>query len=182
MKQAKPLLLFVVAFAMLFAGCANPSAPGGDRSQSPNPAVSEAEQVLEPPESTTSEAEKALVSVDYTTDELLSKYDSFTEFIEFEDEGFQKIIFTTNIAVKDFRFIEVGYKDNDMNVTFFENEALYSLEELSPAKPFAVTWMEQGTIPHRGISFIDETDTTRYFYITMSGEDGALLLVEFKNE
>lgn len=166
MKQAKLLLLFVVA--MLFAGCANSSTAGSDPSQSPNPA--------------TSATEKVLVSVDYMTDELLSKYDSFAEFIEFEDESSQKIIFTTNIAVKNFKFIEVGYKDKDVNVTFFENKVLYSLEELSPAKPFAAIWMERGTVPHRGISFIDETDTARYFYIAMSGEDGSLLLVEFKNE
>lgn len=182
MKQTRLLLLFVVVFAMLFAGCANPSTPGSESSQSPNPAVSEREEVLEPPKATASAKEKALVSVDYSTDELLNKYDSFTEFIEFEDEGFQKIIFTSNIAVKDFRFIEVANKDNKMNVPFFENKVLYSLEELSPTKPFAATWMEQGAMPHRGISFIDETNTTRFFYITMSGEDGSLLLVEFKNE
>jgi hypothetical protein len=39
--------------------------------------------------------------------------------------------------------------------------------------------MEWGSIPHRGISFKDGTDTTRYFYIAASGEDGSLLLVEF---
>lgn len=182
MKQAKLLLLFVVAFAMLFAGCANSPAPGSDPSQLPSPDVSKKDDSPEHPGSTTSEAEKALVSVDYATDELLGKYDSFAEFIEFEDEDYQKIIFTTNIAVKDFRFIEIGFEAEDTDVTFFENNVLYSLAELLPTKPFVVTWMEWGSIPHRGISFIDETDTTRYFYIAMSGEDGSLLLVEFENE
>lgn len=165
MKQAKTLLFFMVAFAMLFAGCTNSSTPGNDIPESSNP--------------TTSVTEKVFVSVDYATDELLSKYDSFDEFVEFEDEGYQKIIFITSIVVKDFRFIEVGHKDEDMNVTFFENKVLYSLDELLPEKPFVVTWMEQGLIPHRGISFVDESNTTRYFYIAMSGEDGSLLLVEF---
>lgn len=182
MKQAKLLLLFMVVFAMLFAACANPSAPGSDSSQSPDPSDSETEETLEPTIPSDSATEEALVSVDYASDELLSEYDSFSEFIEFEDEGFQKIIFTTNIAVKDFRFIEVGYKDDDIDFTFFENDVLYSLEELSPAKPFVVTWMEQGTIPHRGISFIDETGATRYFCIAMSGEDGSVFLVEFNNK
>ena len=123
--------------------------------------------------------EKAIVSVDLATDELLSIYDSYFEFIEFEDENYQKIIFTTNIAIKNFRFIEIGFKDEDTDFTFFENKELYSIEELSPTKPFVVTWLEQGTIPHRGISFMDETGTIRYFYISMSGMDGSLLLVEF---
>ncbi len=90
MKQAKLLLLFVVVFAMLFAGCTNLSTTGSDRSQSPDPAASKAEEVLEPPKPTVFEVEKALVSVDYTADELLSEYESYTEFIEFEDEDYQK--------------------------------------------------------------------------------------------
>lgn len=181
MKESKLLLLFMVGFAILFTACTNSSTPVNDSSQSPNPIIPEVEEVSEPSKSTTSPGEKVLISVDYATDELLSQYDSFAEFIEFEDENPQKIIFTTNIPVRDFGFIEVAYKDQDMNVTFFENQLLYSLEELSPTKPFLVTWIEQGALPHRGISFIDETDRTRYFYIAMSGEDGSLLLVEFEN-
>ena len=130
-------------------------------------------------EPTTSATGTVLVNVDYATDELLSEYDSFDEFTEFEDEGYQKIIFITNIVVKDFRFIEVGYKEENTNIVFFENKVSYSLDELSPEKPLVVTWMEQGSIPHRGISFIDENNTTRYFYVAMSGEDGSLFLVEF---
>jgi tetratricopeptide (TPR) repeat protein len=139
-------------------------------------------EVSESPAFTTSATKKVLVSIDYMSDELVRKYDSIAEFIEFEDEGYQKIIFTTNIAVKDFKFIEVSFKEQDMGIAFFENKILYSLEELLPEKPFVVTWMEWGSIPHRGISFIDETDTTRYFSIQASGEDGSLYLSEFENE
>ena len=179
MEQAKTLLFSMVTFAMLFVGCTNSSTPGSDIPESQSPTVAETEQISGPPESTTSVTEKVFVSVDYATDELLSKYDFLDKFVEFEDEGYQKIIFTTNIKVKDFRFIEVGYEEKDMNVTFFENKVLYSMEELSPEKPFVVTWMEWGSIPHRGISYVDETNNTRYFYIAMSGKDGSLLLVEF---
>ncbi|NLP47522.1 MAG: hypothetical protein GX345_01095 [Clostridiales bacterium] len=196
MKQVKPLLIFALTFIILFAACAKPSTQGVDSSQSSNPALSESAQVTqapesatpgsdevtETPESTTLKAEKALISVAYMTDELLEKYDSFHEFTEGQDENSQKIIFTTNLAVKDFSFIEVAYEDKGTDFTFFENRVLYSMEELSPTKPLAVTWMEQGTIPHRGISYIDENGKTRYFYITMSGEDGSLLLLEFMNE
>lgn len=167
MKQPKTLLFLMLAFAMLFSGCTNSSTPDSDMPESTDPIVSETEDVS--------------LRVDYATDELLSKYDSFEEFVEFKDEDYQKIVFTTNITVKDFKFIEVAYKEEDSNISFFENKVLYSLDELSPEKPFIVTWMEQGAIPHRGISFVDETNTTRYFYIAMSGKDGSLLLVEFKN-
>lgn len=155
MKQCKLLFMVAMIFVMLFAACANSPASRG---------------------------EEVIVSVDYATDELLKEYDSFAEFTEFEGEGSQKIIFTTNVAASNFKFIEVGYKEEDGDIIFFGSGVLYSLGELSPEKPFTATWTEQGSIPHRGISYTDETGTTKYFYITMSGEDGSLLLVEFMNE
>jgi hypothetical protein len=155
MKQSKLLFSAAMIFVMLFAACANSPA---------------------------SQSEEVIVSVDYATDKLLKEYDSFTEFTEFEGEGFQEIIFTTNVAASNFKFIEVGYKEEDSDIILFGSKVLYSLGELSPEKPFKVTWMEQGTIPHRGISYTDETGATKYFYITMSGEDGSLFLVEFMNE
>lgn len=182
MKRTKLLLLFVVAFAVSFAGCTISFKPGGESSQTLSAAASKTEKVTEPPESTTSAREEVLVSVDYATDEVLSGYGSFTEFVEDEGEIAQKIVFTTNVEAKGFKYIEVGYRDDGVNIVFFENKVLFSPGELSPKKPFAATWMERGAIPHRGISFIDETDTARYFYIAMSGEDGSLLLVEFENE
>lgn len=197
MKQSKLLILLVIVFALLLTSCTNlftPNNTQSDSSDSSKLAVSKAEEILEAhksadskkgevsetTESTTSPKEKALINVDYMTDELLNKYNSFDEFIE--DESLPRIIFTTNITVKDFKFIEIDFRDGDEDFTFFESKVLSSLEELSPEKPFVVTWMEQGTIPHRGISFIDETDTTRYFYIAMSGKDGSIFIDEFKNE
>ncbi|NLC96479.1 MAG: hypothetical protein GX675_02790 [Erysipelotrichaceae bacterium] len=179
MKKSKFLLTFMIALILLTA-CANSSSQESNNSELPN--NSDVEKTTEPTDSNNSETEKAIVSVDYSSDDILSKYTSFTGFIDFEDENSQEIIFTTNVPVKDFKFIEVGYEEKDTDVVFFKDKVLYSQEELTPEKPFTVSWMEQGSIPNRGISYIDETDTTRYFYIIMSGEDGSLLLVEFENE
>ncbi len=125
--------------------------------------------------------EKVLITADYATDEILSAYDSFSEFIESEEIS-QKIIFTTNVGVKSFSFIEVIYKEKDGEFAFFENGELFSTEDFSPEKPFLVSWMETGAIPNRGISFVDESGTTRYFYLASSGEDGSLILAVFQNE
>lgn len=160
MKPAKLLLFLLLSLAMLFAACGN--------SPTPDPL---------PPE-----ADKVLVSVDYVTDELLNQYDSFLEFVEFEDENYQKIVFTTNVPAKDFKFIEIDFSEEDGDIVFFEKEVLYSLDELTAEKPFLVDWIPWGAIPHRGISFVDEKGDTRYFSIIMSGEDGSLYLDEFTNE
>jgi hypothetical protein len=43
------------------------------------------------------------------------------------------------------------------------------------------TYSSYGTIPHYGVSFVDADNVTRYFYISESGRDGSLSLVEFEN-
>lgn len=181
MKGKKLFLFFLVIFTMLFVGCSKSPIPGSDSANLPKPDVSKVEEVLDSTKDAESPelAEEVHLTVDLATDELLSTYDSFAEFIEFDDEGYQRIIITTNVAVKDFKFIEVGFEEVDGDVVFLENEVLYYLEELIPEEPFLVTWMEWGSIPHRGISFIDETGATRHFYLGMSGEDGSLYLAEF---
>ena len=181
MKGKKLFLFFLIIATLLFVGCAKTPAPVNGSASLPKPDVSKGEEVLDstkdadPPEL----AEEVHLTVELATDENLSIYDSFAEFIEFDDEDYQKIILATNIPVKDFKFIEVGFEEVDGDVVFLEKDVLYLLEELTAEEPFLVTWMEWGSIPHRGISFIDETDTTRYFYLGMSGEDGSLYLAEF---
>ena len=159
MKKAKTLLFSLIALVMLFmVGCTNSSTPDDNQSKS----------------------EEILISVDYAPDEISGEYNSFDE--EYNGYEAERIILRTNIAAKDFKFIEIGYKGENTNIQYYEAAVLYSLDELSPENPLVVTWLEQGTVPHRGLSFVDENNITRYFYIAKSGEDGSLLLIEFEQE
>jgi len=125
--------------------------------------------------------EEAFIDVRIIDEVDLDSYSSFDEFVEFDEEGYQRIVFTTSAVVTDFRFIEVGYNSDGPTIEFFESSVLYSIDELLPEKPLVVTWMEWGLIPHRGISYIDENSTRKFFSINLSGYDGSLLLVEFVN-
>ena len=117
--------------------------------------------------------QKVEISVDFADNVNL---DSFASLNEFHDEGDQRIIFMTNVPVAGFSYVEIGYtEDSD----FFVDDVLFSLFELLPDSPFVVTWMHQGYIPHRGITYAGENGETRYFTINQSGEDGSLILVEF---
>jgi len=108
----------------------------------------------------------------------LGQFESFHEFVEFDEEMHSRIVFTTEATVRNFRFIEISYNfDTDPYETIVSN-VLYSLEELSPETPFVVTWRQWGIFPHRGISFVDENGTTRYFSIDMSTESGSLMFTE----
>ena len=122
---------------------------------------------------------QVIVSGDFANDAILGSYDSFESFVEFDEAGYQRIVLATNIAVKSFKYIEIGFNPDDDRM-FFEKSVLYELQTLTPEKPFLVTWMGLGTMPHRGISFVDENNLTRYFLIHESGLDGSLLVTEFK--
>lgn len=119
---------------------------------------------------------KSLVAVEVTAGDTLKKYDSYHEFIEFKEKDYQKLIFQAAVPLREFTFIEIVRNDKGMPV---KGRALYSVDELKPGSPFVVTWMEWGSMPHRGITFIDENNETRCFFITMSGDDGSILLAEY---
>lgn len=117
--------------------------------------------------------------VSYATDMIRRDKNSYVEYDEYNDKDCPRIIFTTNTVLKDFKFIEIGwYEDTGGNIKFYEKTVLYSLKELSPEKAFVTAWMEQGSIPHRGVSFVDKNNTIKKFSIQMSGEDGSIYLTE----
>jgi hypothetical protein len=125
----------------------------------------------------TDSAKPATLEMKQMTEETAGEFEAFTEFKEFEDEGYQKVLIMTDNAVKDVKFVNI----QDQGLAAFEREdnVLYSFDELTPEKPFMVTWMEWGTMPHRGLSFVDANNETRFFYLHMSGEDGSLLITEY---
>ena len=123
----------------------------------------------------------ANIQIDYATDELLGRYESFHEFIHEEEGGW--LVIWTDVPVKDFAYIKVGYDIIEDNVVFFADYVVYPIGELTLEKPFKVkTYAHYGTIPHYGISFTDANNEKKYFYINESGMDGSLLLVEFENK
>ena len=183
MKQAKILLLSLAVLAILFAGgCAKaPVSESVTPSPSEPSAPSPTEAVLQPSEPAASATGAVCVSADYASDELLSQYASYDEFMELEDLSYQvKVVFTTSVPVTDFKFLEGGYVGGeDDSFRFVVNSVLYSMDELLPEKPLVVGTVFHGDFPTRGISFVDESNTTRYYTLGMSGKDGSLVLIEY---
>ena len=67
--------------------------------------------------------------------------------------------------------------END-KMTFREKE-LYYVQDFSGNKYLVIGDVIEGTIPDLGISYQDAQNRIRKFYITMSGMDGSLMLVEY---
>ncbi|MCL1910581.1 MAG: hypothetical protein FWG13_00035 [Leptospirales bacterium] len=107
-------------------------------------------------------------------DNVPNKFDSIYQYND--NNGSERIIIWSDATLKNFDFISVGFGDS-----LFPENILYSIKELSPKKAFVVQTFVSGTIPSRGISFLDKNNKKRYFYISESGLDGSLLLGEFHN-
>jgi hypothetical protein len=177
------VLIFVLFWSI--AGCnqAEPLTSGESEPQSSE--LESAEEVFYGEIQTTiqnsNNSGNAQLQINYATDNITDLYESFHEFVHAE-EG-EWLIITTDINIKDFNYIKIGHRFTDDKAVFFVENIEYNLDELIPEKPFLVkTYSSYGTIPHFGISFLDNSNELRYFYISESGKDGSLSLVQFENE
>jgi len=117
--------------------------------------------------------------------EHLRNYESYIEFIEFDEEGHQKIVIVPSFPVTSFRWLEIGYNFDDDYDFYIYGTTLYEAGEVTPEQPFVVTWIAWGTLSHRGISFVDGHGVTRYFTLNVNNADSIedprdmYMLVEF---
>ena len=108
----------------------------------------------------------------------LSQLNSYHEFVEFEEENTPRIVIWADVPLRDFYFVEVDFSP-EYTMEFMFAHIIYPKDELSPDVPFVVTFLNRGTIPHRGIVFFDEEyQDHRFFSIMKSGYDNSLSLLE----
>ena len=193
------IALCVLLAAMAFTGCAvtgieevpyHPPEPPPEPPAASPPAL---EEIPEPPPTNPVVGVTAAnVQVHYVDDGLFSHFEewnipmvaldqlgSYHEFVEFDEVDHPRIVVTTGETVQHFHFVELQW-EFEGDESFVWATILYSLDELRPAQPFVVTWMEWGTFPHRGISFEDEDGMIWIFAIQSSGYDGTLFLVDLE--
>lgn len=183
MKKAVSICLLVLLAAAMFVSCADSRPPA---TSSPQPSAAP-ETPATPQVSSTPQVSEAPVdylnhiSIDYATEEFLSRYESYDQFVDPEaiEGSVVQLVISANIELRDFKFIEINSAADNHELWFSEEKVLYSVPTLSPEKPLVIGMTFFGDMPTRGISFTDESGTVRYYCIAMSGKDGSLLLVEF---
>jgi len=109
---------------------------------------------------TSVESEKVLVSFSFIDEAGLKNYADYDLFTENGD--WRKIAFTSVLPAKDFSWLSISFAE-DPDFTYKIDEELYSIKELSPQKPFVVTWQEVGIFAHRGFSYRDESGQKQYY-------------------
>ena len=114
----------------------------------------------------------------------LGKVEYYHEFVNYDHIEFWgeyiegrhliRIVFTTEYAVRDFRFLEIimndrffGKNADESARAYFVTGVLYYLDELAPGMPFIITGANMGSVfALNGFSFVDEYGVTRYFAFT----------------
>ena len=114
-------------------------------------------------------------------EDALAGYSAYDEFIADTSEAQVKIVFSVEGSVRDFKVLKIDFEDiNESGKPMFSVVELHTLDRLTPERPLVLGMTFWGSIPHYGISYVDESGTTRNYAVHESGEDGSLLLVEFE--
>jgi hypothetical protein len=112
-------------------------------------------------------------------EEALSGYSAYDEFIADTTEPQVMILFSAEGTVRDFKVLKLNFEDVDESGrVMFSAIELYTQDRLIPERPLVLGMTFFGSIPHYGISYVDESGTTRNYAVEMSGKDGSLLMVE----
>ena len=159
------LSIIIAAIMILAASC-------GDGQPQPQPQSQSQSKTAE-------ESPSPTLQIGRATDQVINMSDDVYEYND-NDYG-EKIVIRTDVTLKNLDFISIGLEDTGEQLSFFAEDILYSINELSPEKVLVIkTFISEGN-PSRGISFLDKNNIKRCFYISENGMDNSLSLIEFHN-
>lgn len=118
------------------------------------------------------------VRVQFAKDALsgVSEYDVF---VAGKSEHQVKVAFSASATVRDFKVLALSAPDFKDGKMTFKVKELYTQGSLTPKRPLVVTMVFYGDIPNNGISYVDESGATKRFSVSISGNDGSLILAAF---
>ncbi len=109
-------------------------------------------------------------------DEGMLNSGDYHEFTADSSEYTVKLVFKANEVLTDVHFYSLEYGDNGALAV---SEELYTLSELTPDKPLVTGVVFYGSMTTYGISFTDSDGQTHHCAVSLSGEDGSLLMNEY---
>jgi hypothetical protein len=172
MKRILTIIIIIFILAFSLAGCKKKTVTDETSSSEPSSTTANNSQL-----EITAKLQPTIL-IGRATDEVLNKYGSFYEY---SDNNGERIIIWTDTSLRNFEFISIGFEFVEGQISLFSEKPLYTVNELPPEKPFVLKTLISEGIPSRGISYLNENNIKKYFYISESGMDGSLSLVEFNN-
>lgn len=99
----------------------------------------------------------------------------------FDGPDVLKGIISTKKTLRNFSLLRVTYSNDIFGEDCaFYVEKLFTLKELTPQKPFVTNVLPVETIPHLGVSYIDNKGIEHMYGILQSGKDGSFLFSKIK--
>ena len=134
--------------------------------------------VVSKQEEQTTQTEESRVVAMFAED--AEAFDEYAVFKVDESEYSTMILFIAEGTITDFNFLSLTVTDVDENGKMsFDKEILYTLDTMYENKPVEVTLTFYGDTPAYGISYKDASGATKNFTVTLSGEDGSVILSEY---
>ena len=108
-----------------------------------------------------------IVGVGSATEERLNEFVSYVQFVDygFYTGSIANVLIIPSEPLRDFRWFQLGYSQGEDFYIYVGSE-LYAPGDITPEHPFVVNWGHFGTMPQRGISFVDDYGVTRYFVLS----------------
>lgn len=121
------------------------------------------------------------VYAEYAVDRLLAQRPEYLFYSDGTESGYaNKILLTFDTTVTNFTFYKLeGTVDEEGNYVCTGMQELYRQPTITENDLMVVETELGELLPIRAISFCDAGGNTRYYYLALSGKDGAPLLIPF---
>ena len=122
------------------------------------------------------------VYAEFAVDRLLAQRPDHFFFSDAAgNENASKVVLSFDTTITNFRFLQLeGNIDETGEFLCTNMQELYSRDEITENDLMVVETVLEGLVPNRGIRFVDAGGNTRYYYLTVSGEDNVPLLIPFQ--
>ena len=174
MKRILLGALCAVTVLALLTGCVRTTAaPGGSSSSSGSGSASGPITTLPDPGD---RAVPAQLTADWTEDAVSDTWDSTPAEA---GDGAAAVAFTSDSTVKNFAILSLTTDlAEDGTAAYTLGETLYAIAELPQNTPITASLVFMGVLPDLAVRYQDTDGTERCCTLTVSGEDGSLLLTD----
>ena len=101
-------------------------------------------------------------------------------FFAADTDSDTKVAFITDKTVTEFKVLSVRVEGiSEDGKAEISAETVYLQEKLEPGQPLVVNMTFYGDLPNYGIAYTDADGTVRSFTVSISGDDGSVVLSEF---
>ncbi len=181
MKQILLSALCAVTTLALLTGCVKTTAaPGGSSSDASGSAPGSASGPITTLPDPDAKPIPAQLTADWTEDAVSDTWDTAPEA---PGDGAAAVTFTSDSTVKNFEILSLTTDlAEDGTPSYTLGDPLYTVSELPQGTPITASLVFMGILPDLAVRYQDTDGAERCCTLTVSGEDGSLLLTDITAE